>query len=286
MRRLLALALLLAAAACVRDPDPLTFVEPALSVHGVVRAGDTTFAVTLLRRVGDEPIPPGATVRVESGGVMIPLHELPADSALGCFMGQGAPFGAQEPRCYVARLAEPVRPGSRWTLHVLLAPGQTATGTTVVPEVPTIVRPQARQRVALSSFGDGAELRIEWQTADAPRVAPSLGEGVAYSGGRALADVRCHVAARSLSPAVGQPSGSRTTTIDDVYCAGQNGPAVAWDSVIAPVLVTAYDAAYAEFSLRGESVTRGRPGDALQGAYGVFGSAATARREIVILPRS
>jgi hypothetical protein len=84
-----------------------------------------------------------------------------------------------------------------------------------------------------------------------------------------------------------QPSGSRVLLLQDVFCAPttpQPQPqAVAWDSVATEVVVTAYDSAYAAFALHGESFSRGSTSAGLQGAYGVFGSAATNRREIMIV---
>ena len=89
------------------------------------------------------------------------------------------------------------------------------------------------------------------------------------------------VFSQSLDAAVGQPAGSRTVAVQDVYCGSPTVSPVEWDSVAVPVVVTAFDSAYAAFALFGESMTRNRNGG-LQGAYGVFGSAASASREIVI----
>lgn len=284
MRRSLAFALLLGAAGCLREPDPFEYVEPSLSVHGLVRAGDTEVAVSILRGVGEAG--PGATVTLDNGAAAVTLARAASDSTCS------GPFGVHDDSqtlgCFSAPLAAPVAPGSRWQLHATVQPDYTVTGTTVVPELPTIVRPLARERIAYHAPSNepAAELTVEWQTAAAPRVVVRLGEGSAYRNGSRMPEVHC-LLLQSGDPeeaAVGQPSGSRRIPVQDVYCASPTvSPVVQWDSVVAEVMVTAFDSAYAEFALHGESVTRARQGAALQGAYGVFGSAATAKREIVIV---
>ncbi len=287
MRLLLTLVLLLGAAACVRDPDPFEFVEPTLSVHGLVQAADSAVYVSFLPGELHPGIPAGASVTLESGGVTVTLREIPADSAQRCwevFVGQPQPPAGH--RCFGARLAQPVAAGSRWSLVASVTPGETVTGTTEVPAPPAILRPAPRERVAVTPLGDDNQFEVEWQTAAAPRVEIRMTEGRAYRGGQVLAGVRCLLPTWDVSAAVGRPSGSRRVAIQDVYCFDEGQPPgtlVAWDSVAVAVVVTAYDPAYAEFALHGRSTTR-RPNAALQGAYGVFGSAASAAREIVIVP--
>jgi hypothetical protein len=283
MRRHPAFALLLAAAGCVRAPDPFEYVEPSLSVHGLVRAGDTEVAVSILRGVGDAG--PGATVTLDNGATTVTLARAASDST--CFGPYGVHDDSQTLSCFSAPLAAPVAPGSHWQLHATVQPSYVVTGTTVVPEIPTIVRPLVRERFVYQppSNAPAAEFTVEWQTAASPRVLVRLGEGRAYRNGSRLPDVHCMVweSGDQAEAAVGQPSGSRLVRVQDVYCASPTVSPVQWDSVVTEVMVTAFDSAYAEFALHGESVTRTRPGAALQGAYGVFGSAATAKREIVIV---
>ena len=284
MMRYPAIALLLAAAGCVRQPDPFEYVEPSLSVHGLLRAGETEVAVSILRGVGEAG--PGATVTLDNGATTVTLTRAASDST--CFGPYGVHDDSQTLSCFSAQLAAPVAPGSRWTLNAAVQPSYVVTGTTVVPGLPTIVRPLARERIAYGapSNGSAAELTVEWQTAAAPRVVVRLGEGSAYRNGSRMPDVRCLLieSGDGEEAAVGQPSGSRRIFVQDVYCASPTvSPVVQWDSVVAEVAVTAFDSAYAEFALHGESVSRTRPGAALQGAYGVFGSAATAKREIVVV---
>jgi hypothetical protein len=283
MRAALACALLLGAAGCVRKPDPFAYVEPSLSVHGLIRAGDTEAAVSILRGVGEAG--PGATVTLDNGATAVTLARAASDST--CFGPYGAHDDSQTLGCFSAPLAAPVAPGSRWQLHATVQPDYTVTGTTVVPALPTIVRPLVRERIAYHAPSNepAAELTVEWQTAAAPRVVIRLGDGSAYHNGGRLPDVSCLLLqiGDPEEAAVGQPSGSRHIHVQNVYCASPTTSPVQWDSVVTEVMVTAFDSAYAEFALHGESVSRARPGAALQGAYGVFGSAATAKREIVIV---
>ena len=283
MRRYLAFALLLGAAGCLREPDPFEYAEPSLSVHGLVRASDTEVAVSILRVVGEAG--PGATVTLDDGAAAVTLTRAASDSA--CYGPYGVHDDSQTMGCFGARLAAPVAPGSRWRLNATVQPDYVVAGTTVVPELPAIVQPVARQRIAYRPPSDepAAEFTVEWKTAAAPRVVIGLGEGSAYRNGGRIANVRCMLLERgdAREAAVGQPSGSRRIHVQEVYCASPTVSPVQWDSVVSEVTVTAFDSAYAEFALHGESVSRTRPGKALQGAYGVFGSAATAKREIVIV---
>jgi hypothetical protein len=283
MRRPLACALLLGSAGCLREPDPFEYAEPSLSVHGLVRMGETEVAVSILRGVGEAG--PGATVTLDDGTTTVTLARAANDSA--CF----SPYGAFDPAlavgCFTAPLAAPIAPGSRWRLDADVQPDYTVTGTTAVPALPTIVRPLARERITYHppSGEPAVSFTVEWQTAAAPRVLVRVGEGSAYHGGNRLPGVRCVFPqlGEVEDAAIGQPSGSRRIDVLDVLCATPTASLAQWDSVVTEVMVTAFDSAYAEFALHGESVTRARPGAALQGAYGVFGSAATAKREIVIV---
>jgi hypothetical protein len=284
MRRYLACALLLGAAGCLREPDPFEYVEPSLSVHGLVRASDTEVAVSILRGVGEAG--PGATVTLDNGAATVTLTRAASDST--CYGPYGVHDDSQTMGCFSARLAAPVAPGSRWQLNATVQPDYVVTGATVVPELPTIVQPLARERIAYrppSNEPAAAEFTVEWKTAAAPRIVIGLGEGSAYRNGGRLANVRCMLLERgdAREAAVGQPSGSRRLHVQDIYCASPTVSPVQWDSVVSEVTVTAFDSAYAEFALHGESVSRTRPSKALQGAYGVFGSAATAKREIVFV---
>jgi len=291
MRRLLPIALLVLGAGCLREPDPITFSEPSLAVHGLVLAGGTQVRVSLMRAFTGEELPTDATVMLESGGTTITLAPVADPADPGCYGTSGLPTAVVARSCYGAVLPQPVAAGTTWQLRATVSSGELVTGTTRVPAAPTVVRPAARERVPFTASGDGyatpAQIPVEWQTAGAPRVEVGLGEGRPYRGGQLLQDARCILIVDHGAAAVNQPSGSRVLLLQGVYCfpaTPQPQPQpVAWDSVATDVVVTAYDSAYAQFALHGESFSRGSASAALQGAYGVFGSAATTRREIVIV---
>lgn len=281
MRRYLMPALLLAAAACVREPDPFEFVEPSVSVHGVIRASDDTVRVSILSGFGEVGVT--GEVTVESGGRAVALAATLRDSA--CYHAYSPPNQSWETSCYSAVLGAPVAAGSQWRLTATTTTGDQVSGVTTVPALPVVVQPAARQRIPYRSSMEGSpmQLTVEWQTASAPRIDVNVAVGVPYRGGAPIADAQCMTWVRESDAAIGQPSGSRLLHLEDVYCGSPTVSPVQWDSVVVPVLVTAYDSAYAEFALHGESVTQKRRNAALQGAYGVFGSAATTRREIVVV---
>ena len=282
MRHLLAPALLLAAAACVREPDPFVFTEPALSLHGVLRADDPAVRVTLVRGSqggGAEPV--AATVAVASGPTRAALASYPGTDPDGCYAPE---YSSNDfPGCYRGTLPQAPVPGSRWTLTAEVAGGETVTGSTTIPAPPAIVSPAPGTRISFSRWQVPGELEVEWHTPSSPRVEIRVSEGKAFRNGARVESATCMVAHRQVEAAVGQPSGSRHLFIDDVYCYDGPGGEIQWDSAAVPVLVTAFDSAYAEFALHGRSVTKKRSA-ALRGAYGVFGSAASTRREIILVP--
>ncbi|MBW3572198.1 MAG: DUF4249 family protein [Gemmatimonadetes bacterium] len=288
MRRLTAAALLLACAACVREPDPLEFTEPAFSVHGVVRAGETAVRVSLLRTLarGAPSETSGAEVTLSSGATTVRLTEVPGSQPGACYTPDFSPVESPLRGCYAATLPQPAAPGSRWQLTATLPAGEKATGSTVIPAPPAILSPAPGTRLVVSSRGfEAAEFDVAWQTPSAPRVEIRVAEGTAFRDGARVQGSTCMVAHRHVEAAVGQPSGSRRMYVDGVFCYHGPGGEMAWDSAVVPVLVTAFDSAYADFALHGRGVTRGHRSAALQGAYGVFGSAASTRREIIVIPR-
>ncbi|HEU0012569.1 MAG TPA: hypothetical protein VFQ45_02760 [Longimicrobium sp.] len=282
-RHVLALALLPAAAAgCLREPDPFEYTEIALSVHGVVRADDRGLRLTLMRGVqggGAEPV--DAEITVSSGATAVTLAPHDGTDPDGCYGPEYPPQAF--PGCYTGTLPQAPAPGSRWQLAADVAGGGTITGSTVVPAPPALLSPAAGTRLFFRRWEQPAEFDVAWQTPNAPRVEIRVDEGVAFQGGARLAGSSCFVAHRQVEAAVGQPSGTRHMYVDDVYCYNGPGGEIQWDSAAVPVMVTAFDSAYAEFALHGSSVTKKRNAS-LQGAYGVFGSAASARREIILIP--
>jgi hypothetical protein len=288
MRRLTATALLLATAACLREPDPFEYTEPALSLHGVLRADETGVRLSLFRSPTQGSVEEvDAQVTLSGAGTTLALARVAGAEPDVCYSSEFSREGAPVfPGCYAGTLPQPAAPGSHWTLTADVAGEQTATGSTVIPAPPAVLRPAAGTRVTFVRYGqEPGEFEVEWQTASAPRVEIRVSEGTAFHNGARVQGSTCFVAHRQVQAAVGQPSGSRRVVVDDVYCYSGPGGEIAWDSAAVPVTVTAFDSAYAEFALHGRSVTSGHRGASLQGAYGVFGSAASTRREVILVPR-
>jgi hypothetical protein len=288
MRRLTAPVLLLATAACLREPDPFEFTEPALSIHSVVRADEAGVRLILFRsstaNQGIEPV--NAQVTLSSGATSVPLAPAAGAQAASCYSPEFTSIDNPPPGCYAGTLPQPAAPGSHWTLAADVAGGQTATGSTVIPAPPAVLSPAPGTRVTFVRYGqEPGEFDVEWQTPSAPRVEIHVAEGTAFHNGARVQGSICFVAHQPVAAAVGQPSGSRRVQVDDVYCHSGPGGEILWDSAAVPVTVTAFDSAYAEFALHGRSVTSGHRGASLQGAYGVFGSAASTRREVILIPR-
>jgi hypothetical protein len=285
MRRPLAVAVVLAAAACVRDPDPFEYTEPAVSLHGMLRAGETGVYLVLFRSATSGELEDlHAQVTVSGGGATVPLTRVSGQPS-ACFPPEFVPINDPYPGCYAGTLPQPAAPGSRWTLAADPAEGPAVTGSTTIPALPVIPTPAAGARVPVPESADPALFDVQWQTPGAARVEIRMGQGVAFDDGARVEGSTCLVAHREVQAIVGQPSGTRRMYLDDVFCYQGQGVPLEWDSAAVPLLVTAFDSAYADFALHGEGVTTGHRGASLQGAYGVFGSSATTRREIILVPQ-
>jgi hypothetical protein len=160
------------------------------------------------------------------------------------------------------------------------------TGSTVIPVRPTVTSPA---RLEFTQGQEAAQLEVGWQTPAAPRVEIRLGEGFAWRNNARVQGSLCMAAHSQLGDAeevVDRPSGTRQVEVVDVFCYNPTDSSgqLLWDSASVPLVVTAYDSAYAEFALHGRSVTSGHRGPSLQNAYGVFGAAASTRRDVVFVP--
>lgn len=273
-----------AAAACVRDPDPLTFSDDVVAVHAVLHAFQTEPRVWVRRSTfsGDQR-EGAASATLESGGATVALVQAPAGDP-GC---TGDPRPEAMRGCMRGTLPEPVAPGSRWTVTASVAGVGTVRGSTTVPLLPVVTRPAAELRVPFRSGGmhpEGitADVELEWSAPGAPRVEFTLRAATVYAGGAALASANCHAAHEWIPAAIDRSSGSRTIRIEALFCADRDGRSVAWDSAALRLGVTAFDSAYANFALYGEGTSGRRSG--LEGGYGVVGSAATAERRIMLVP--
>ena len=285
MRRLLIPALLLTTAACLREPDPFQYTEPAIALHGVLQADEAGVRLALFRsrtEGGVEPL--DAQVTLSSGGTTVALARMSGAQTESCYAYHFSPEDNPFPGCYGGTLPQAPVPGSRWMLTADLADAPTATGSTVIPARPVVTSPA---RVVLTGPQEPTAVEVAWQTPAAPRVEIRLGEGFAWRNGARVQSSICGVSHDPPDAAVDRPSGTRRVEVMAVYCYDQASPGsqFVWDSAAVPLVVTAFDSAYAEFALHGRSVTSGHRGASLQGAYGVFGSAASVRREVMVIPR-
>jgi hypothetical protein len=303
-------ALLLAAGACdfIREPTVVGPQTRQLLVHSVLSAGSDTVRVLLTRTEGGQvsyaPIPvPGARVRIAGGGAEVLLGEAPEGFGR-CLDLRADPSPLPPvagPGCYAAVLAGGVRPGVRYTLEVEVPGAERASGQTTVPAVPEWILPAEGARVESRwSRGTGLtdSLLLHWRSTGASTEIPAVGADEVYAGDRRVPDARC---ALFLSAHDGLGIGNvRPSSEGDsllvlavlTNCAQGSGPstgstALRPDSVALPLLLAAYDSAYAahaEAQRNGRrGIREGRASPGLSGAYGVFGSVATAQRRVVFV---
>jgi hypothetical protein len=149
--------------------NEITLAEPTdlLVVEVVLKAGDTVQTAFLHRTVsvagGARIFDAAVTVR-EDGGSQPMVFTADADSLCLFPAPPIPPFPAGT--CYVARgRAALVRPGSRYTLDVVLPDGRRLTGSTRVPGDFAMVRPPAPCRLAA-----GAGMDLGWTRSEGASV--------------------------------------------------------------------------------------------------------------------
>jgi hypothetical protein len=285
---LLAAFVAASAAGCLRSPDPLTFTEDAVSIHGVLRASDTEARLWLQHSTPAGPVGvAGATLSLESGGTAVALAQVTEAQAAGCLTNAfGSPPANALEGCFGGSLPEPVAPGSRWTLRATVPGYGVVTGATTIPALPQVDEPAANSRYTLPpphDYSRVTQVPVAWSAPGAVRVEIALGDGVAYRDGAVVEGAVCTAWADGGRGVHDRSSGTVTLRVHGVGCGDRNGMVV-WDSAAVRLMVTSYDSAYAEYALRGSSTSRGRGGRGLEGAYGVFGAAATAHRRLVFVP--
>jgi hypothetical protein len=297
-----ALALAAIAAACgdfVRPPDFVPGDPDQLLVHAVLHAGSDSAAVWVLR-VGEgfvgTPVR-GAQVRLSGSAGEAVLREVPQGSApcvaVPVFPDQfeGVPGG-----CYVARVPGGVRSGAEYQLDVQLATGERARGRTVVPLPPALQGPAEGLRVPARRIEYDGGL-IAWEPLDVRWTAPrpvTLGASAGRAWFSPPAAVPCY--AFLYRPEGGEPpvftaedlrADSASVTPGAGSCrTDTQTQSIAPDSVEVAVAVTVYDSAYYTYVAEWNNGIPAPDASAgLEGAYGVFGSAATATRRLRLVPR-
>lgn len=283
----------------LRDPVLVDFPGETVVVHSLLHAGSDTVKVLLQQSTparGDSaaallPLS-GAEVRIVGGGSEVLLVEGPEgfSACVNRDRGSLTPNPAER-GCYAAVLPGGVRSGKRYVLTVNLANGPQVTGETTVPAAPEVLAPVANARITVRNF------------ARSPR--PSLANILVRAIlppetgalGARLVNIRGHFQEYSTAAMCEVDHGAPVSSTDSLHLRiftplrcrkGTDGQPIRAqpDSAMAQLRVVAYDSAYARFAdvKFNETVRHTRASAGVQGAFGVFGSAATATREIVLIP--
>lgn len=296
-----------ALAGCFREPDVVGYREKSFAVHAVLAAGDERAAVVLTRFTpGQMELPErvaGATVRLTRGGQTLELREA-ASGPPRCAPGGPGPEPGPDAHvgCYTTEVPGGVQPGERWTLEARFPGGPTATGVVVVPEPPALSEPADGLRVPVSNRGEPiaepngelpvlASVPLGWSApAGTGRLEVVLRARAAFAGVGAVPQASCML--NGFSPGGIDVLGStlRELRLYAVDCHTPTPPGrVAWDSIDAELVMTAFDSAYARYvreldrfegndAIRPEHATAG-----VVGAYGLFAGAATVRRRLLLI---
>lgn len=296
LRRAAAAAVLLAAGACELIPPP-TYVREnpdQLLVHAVLQAGRDSVSV-LVTRAGHTDVPvhvSGARVQVLGPGGAAVLAEAVA-GAPPCLVGEPDPRDPSGritlgPGCYSGVLPGGVAAGQEYRLEVELAGGQRVRGRTLVP-APPVPRGAADGR-RLAGEQSGFALLVEdepfhWTRSGNPAVSLHVRVRRAWAGGVQV----------SCSAVVGfrdDETGGNLARTDSARASIHVGGCTAGTTQVPPdsaeldVLLTSYDEAYVLYALPPEGgLTREQASAGVEGAFGVFGSASTAVRRVMLVPQ-
>lgn len=296
----LTLFVLIITAGCdfLRDPVRVELPRETIVVHSVLQAGSDTVKVLLQQSTparGDSaaallPLS-GAAVRIAGGKSEALLTEAPAGFS-SCFVrNRGSQVTDPARRgCYAAVLPGGVRSSQRYMLTVNLLDGRQATGETTVPAAPEVLAPVAGARISVRDFrssrGSLADIVVR----------ATLPPGTGALDAR-LANLRGHFRERSTLARCEVDHTARVSFTDSLHlwiatpirCRdGTDGQPIRAqpDSAVAQLRVVAFDSAYAQFAkvTFTETVRHTRASAGVRGAFGVFGSAATATRAVVLVP--
>lgn len=260
------------------DPDQLV-------VHAVLVSGSDSALVVVARVGTQEPTPvSGAQVRIMGGGGTAVLPELPWMNH-NCRPVPETP--GQPPRrdtgCYAAPVPGGVQAGGEYRLEVDLPSGQRVRGRTVVPAAPVLHAPEERLRLparvtewgTLRSVGT---FTLRW-TAEGP--VSVRGEG--SRGWVREAELRCGASLLREGLLPERPDSLRFH-VEAIGCAAPpDNQSVRPDSVEMRVFVTAYDSAYVHYFQNSEGgIPLERASSGLEGAFGLFASASTAYRNVIV----
>lgn len=302
VRRAACAAALAALAAGCEFIHPPTYVDgdpEQLLVHAVLTAGSDSAAV-LVTRVGTgfgaAPIA-GALVRVIGPGGQTVLAEA---AELAPCSADYVPIERTEgpSGCYAAALAGGVTPGAEYRLEVDLSTGERVRGRTTVPAAPVPHSPPERVRVAVRPESwymvAVAPFTIRWDSEFRVGLNAWASQVWVPSGPEQRCGISMH---RPENTAVDFEADSLVVFMDVMGCgdvpdglgtpsSSPGGQIVRPDSIEVTLALTAYDPVYATYVRFGEhGVPEKQARGGLEGAYGVFGSAARSTRRVILVPQ-
>ncbi|MBA4156851.1 MAG: DUF4249 family protein [Gemmatimonadetes bacterium] len=311
-----AVALLLAGSACdfVRPPTVVDIPRDQLLVHSVLSAGTDTVRVLLTRPASAQsfdrapaPIPvSGARVRIAGGGAEVLLREA-AEGFAACLTPRYNGDPSPPPTvaglgCYTAILPGGVQADARYTLEVDTPGGERARGETTVPATPGWIYPREAERISMRwnlqmgyPVAEAESVVLRWRSSAAAVEIPISVSYEVYAG-RQAADA--HSCALYLTNPDGSfvAYGTGLVQGDSIRvrahltnCTRRGDPPGSTplrpDSAAFSLLLAAYDSAYMVHADRrdGRGLREDRASPGLTGAYGVFGSVATAGRRVMFV---
>lgn len=274
---------------------PPTYVQGdpnQLLVHAVLTAGSDSASVVVMRvGTGFARVPvAGAQVRVIGPAGQATL---PASAELDPCSGDHVPpeQASGATGCYAAAFPGGVQPGAEYRLEVDLPTGERVRGRTTVPAAPVTRSPAERERVEVRDegwyMGAVSPLTIRWTSENQVGLNAWSGRVWAPSD----VELQCNVSLnRPENTAVDFTADSLVVLLNVLGCGPSAPPSSAEptakpDSIEVMLGVTAYDSVYmryVRFGEHGVPVEQAKGG--LDGAYGVFGSAATTVRRVTVVP--
>ena len=297
-RRILgSLLVVLAAAtdACdfLRDPVALQLDDGLVGVFSLLRAGQDTVAVLVVRFPPDPDFDDpqfvgigGAGVTLSGAGATLTLVEQPVESSV-CL----APVHASAPQprtagCYRAVLAGGVVPGARYRLGVALPGGGVVEGAAVVPSPPVVLEPATGAEIEVpTQFEQVAGFGV---AVEADELAALVEIGVRETDPERECSIRFHPSDNAFGSVLLDPDEARDTTVQVqfVSCGIAGQPASA-DQLPARLVVNAYDTAYARYREdvlgAGSAVGASFASAGLSGAVGFFAGVGTSERAVVFV---
>lgn len=294
-----ALALAALAGGCgeLVRPDEFVPAEPEqLLVHAVLRAASDSAAVMVSRvGTGQGGVPvPGARVRLAGSAGETVLAQVPGGAEPCAAPFRGTSFIARG-TCYAAAIPGGIRAGAEYRLEVEVPNGERARGRTVVPLPPVPQSPAEGMRLpsrAVTGWLVGmAPVELKWAT---PREV-EVEVWVTRAWSPASGNLRCYANTRRPDQSIREDLVEQDLVADSarrVLQAGgceetRNAPPVReLDSLEVAVGMTAYDDSYLRYIREWKNGVPARAArGGLEGAYGIFGGAATATRHVRMIPQ-